>query len=133
MKKNVKYAMIGVMLLGLFTAACSIGKAVTSEFINSDPPWQDVDVTIWTATEHQMGIFVACLPSLRPVLDTVTGTSWKNLLSWTYSKRSISDSKQNEHEEFYTQRQQFEQLGSDVSDMLPLKHYKQVRDSTDAE
>ncbi|KAI4254521.1 MAG: hypothetical protein LQ352_003055 [Teloschistes flavicans] len=67
-----KIALAGVFSLGSFIIIISIVRLVT--LVRADLPSLDIDwnfafVGVWTATEGNMAIVCACLPSLRPILS----------------------------------------------------------------
>ncbi|KAI9877447.1 MAG: hypothetical protein M1830_003869 [Pleopsidium flavum] len=75
MNARTKTALYIVMGLGLITAACAIGKSITSNFASDDPTYDFVPVEIWAAFEGNVGLFVACMPVLRPLFIKVLNGS----------------------------------------------------------
>ncbi|KAF2752118.1 hypothetical protein M011DRAFT_393212 [Sporormia fimetaria CBS 119925] len=60
-----------VFLLGIVATICSIFKTIELQALlkTQDPTWDGVDLTIWAATELNVGILVASLPPLRKQFD----------------------------------------------------------------
>ncbi|KAI9812642.1 MAG: hypothetical protein M1827_004631 [Pycnora praestabilis] len=74
--KRTKIALYIILLLGLITAACAIGKSVTSSFQSADLTYDFVPVEIWAGFEGNFGLTVACIPALRPLFARLLqGTS----------------------------------------------------------
>ncbi|KAM0793996.1 hypothetical protein BDR22DRAFT_877109 [Usnea florida] len=64
-----KITLTGIFLLGIFVCVISIIRISKVAVVNySDPTWRLVDVYLWTALENAVGIFSACLPTMRPLL-----------------------------------------------------------------
>ncbi|KAK0113334.1 hypothetical protein ONS95_013590 [Cadophora gregata] len=76
---KVKISIIGIMSLGLFASAAAIVRATalsnygkTGDFLRDS-----TDLTIWGATEVNVGIIAACLPCLKPVFKKILeSSSW---------------------------------------------------------
>jgi len=74
------------VLIFIRATACSVVKTIELSALRKtkDPTWDGVDLTIWSATELSVGIFIASLPPLRKQFDkmfsyilptTITGRS----------------------------------------------------------
>ncbi|KAI4240744.1 MAG: hypothetical protein L6R40_004989 [Gallowayella cf. fulva] len=68
--KAQKIGLTSVFILGIFVIGVSIARftfIIDLDLASPDITWNSVDVQIWTGVE----CYVACLPSLRPLLDLV--------------------------------------------------------------
>ncbi|CAF9942908.1 MAG: hypothetical protein ALECFALPRED_010215 [Alectoria fallacina] len=66
--KTQKVTLTGIFLLGVLVCAISIIRISKLASVNyDDPTWRLVDVYLWTALEISVGIFSACLPTMRPL------------------------------------------------------------------
>ncbi|KAI9705271.1 MAG: hypothetical protein M1820_005269 [Bogoriella megaspora] len=71
MDRKTKIGLSAIICLGLITAACSLGKAITTNFISEDPTFDTVPVEIWAGMEANLGLCVACAPTLRHLFGIV--------------------------------------------------------------
>ncbi|KAL8726561.1 MAG: hypothetical protein Q9181_005998 [Wetmoreana brouardii] len=70
-----KIALAGIFLLGGFIIIISILRLVSlvdTDLNSPDLDWNFAFVGVWAATEGNMAIVCACLPSLRPILTMIT-------------------------------------------------------------
>lgn len=65
---------------------CSVFKTIELSALKKtkDPTWDSVNLTIWSATELSVGIFIASLPPLRKVFDKM----FRKILPSTFMTRS---------------------------------------------
>jgi hypothetical protein len=68
--RRPKYALMGVLSLGLFVMVASIARlTMLNRYVGTqDITWYLVEFDIWTVWECSVGIICACAPTLRPLL-----------------------------------------------------------------
>ncbi|KAK7218014.1 hypothetical protein V2G26_006017 [Clonostachys chloroleuca] len=81
--RRTRITLIGILGLGVFACAAAFVKVgyLINYGRNGDFLWDSRDITIWTATELNIGIIAGSLPCLRPL--------FRRFLGSTYGKRSL--------------------------------------------
>ncbi|KAJ4299121.1 hypothetical protein N0V90_004365 [Kalmusia sp. IMI 367209] len=69
--KRTQWGLRMVFLFSIVATLCSIFKTVELRSITgtTDPTWSGVNLSIWSGSELQVGIFIASLPPLRKAFD----------------------------------------------------------------
>ncbi|MCJ1355675.1 MAG: hypothetical protein MMC33_005667 [Icmadophila ericetorum] len=70
---RVKLGICCLTGLGVFTAACAIGRTVlTSNVKGPDVSFDALNLTVWGVLEQTFAIIAACIPALRPLFISIT-------------------------------------------------------------
>ncbi|CZR54086.1 uncharacterized protein PAC_03969 [Phialocephala subalpina] len=71
--KRQKWALMGVLSLGIFVIFASIARIVSILRVSSDPDitWIIAEFDIWSVLECAIGIICACAPTIRPLLHKI--------------------------------------------------------------
>ncbi|KAB8221514.1 hypothetical protein BDV33DRAFT_202511 [Aspergillus novoparasiticus] len=64
-----KYLLYGILTFGFFIAGASIAKTVSIDWSPKDYTWDNAKMAPWASTEHQGGMIVGCLVTLRPLFQ----------------------------------------------------------------
>ncbi|KAB8265391.1 hypothetical protein BDV32DRAFT_116483 [Aspergillus pseudonomiae] len=64
-----KFVLYAILALGFFIAAASIVKTVSIDWSPKDYTWDNAKMAPWASTEHQGGMIVGCLVTLRPIFQ----------------------------------------------------------------
>ncbi|KAH7112095.1 hypothetical protein B0J11DRAFT_186942 [Dendryphion nanum] len=86
--RRTQWGLRVVFLLGLVATVCSIFKTIELSALRktTDPTWDGVNLTIWSATELSVGILIASLPPLRKQFDRM----FRLILPSTFQTKSKS-------------------------------------------
>ncbi|KAJ6067411.1 uncharacterized protein N7446_004448 [Penicillium canescens] len=77
-----KWVLTGVFLLGGFVCVVSILRIVSFDLSDvNDPTYTSIDPSTWSSVEQSLGIICACLPTLRPLIRRLLGSSVASLSS----------------------------------------------------
>ena len=89
MSFRTKVALCVLMGLGVFTAGCAVGKAITLRGVFADDStFGFTKPAIWAAVEQCVGIIIASVPALRPLFSNFLERSyscfsiWRHLFQW---------------------------------------------------
>ncbi|KAE8344382.1 hypothetical protein BDV24DRAFT_160524 [Aspergillus arachidicola] len=63
------YLLYGILTFGFFIAGASIAKTVSIDWSPKDYTWDNAKMAPWASTEHQGGMIVGCLVTLRPLFQ----------------------------------------------------------------
>ncbi|KAH6645466.1 hypothetical protein BKA67DRAFT_664540 [Truncatella angustata] len=76
MKKREKLGVALAMSLGIFAGAAAIVKTVLLPNLDAtDPSWDEVSLMLWAEAEGALTIIAASIPTLRPLLRRIWGTT----------------------------------------------------------
>ncbi|CAF9941740.1 hypothetical protein IMSHALPRED_002872 [Imshaugia aleurites] len=132
-----KSILTGIFLTAGFVCIVSIIRIVT--FSRADPAdftWNFVRVAIWSAVEPIVGIFGACLPSLRPLVTLLldsnayrsfAATTSRTFQTSTSSSVLKSNQSKSKHRESTTFARIEEQDGNAKTQRLPWRDQKGPR------
>ncbi|OQD83359.1 hypothetical protein PENANT_c017G11431 [Penicillium antarcticum] len=85
-----KWVLTGLFMLGGFVCVVSILRVTSFKLSDmNDPTYTSVDPSIWSSVEQSLGIICACLPTLRPLIRSLSRSSGP---STTSASSSSSDS-----------------------------------------
>jgi hypothetical protein len=78
MNRRTKMSLLAVLGLGVFVCAAAIIKVgyLVNYGKTGDWLWDSRNITIWTVVECNMGIMAGSLPTLKPVLKRVLGSTY---------------------------------------------------------
>ncbi|KAH8592454.1 hypothetical protein B0O99DRAFT_517559 [Bisporella sp. PMI_857] len=76
--RKTKLSLMGILSLGTFAASCSLVKLyyLTSYGRIGDFLWDSTYLTIWSATEVNVGITAASIPSMKPLFKSILGSTY---------------------------------------------------------
>ncbi|OQE29505.1 hypothetical protein PENSTE_c002G02241 [Penicillium steckii] len=71
-----KIILTGIFLLGSFVCVVSVLRIVSFDFTTlEDVTYVSVNPSTWSSIEQSVGVICACLPTLRPLVRTLYGSS----------------------------------------------------------
>ena len=75
---KTKLSVLGILSLGFFAASASLVKVyyLTGYGQFGDFLWDATPLTIWSATEVNVGIIAASIPSLKPLFKSILGSTY---------------------------------------------------------
>jgi hypothetical protein len=76
--RRTRISLIAILGLGVFACAAAVIKIgyIANYGKVGDFLWDSQDITIWTATETNIGIIAGSLPALRPLFKTFLGSTY---------------------------------------------------------
>ena len=91
MAHRQKYALMGIVMLGLFVVVAGIVRMVRVgttlnkyNTVGFDPSWDSYDVSIWTSVEIYVSLMCAAAPGIKPLISKIL----PKLLGSSYRSRS---------------------------------------------
>lgn len=87
---RTKLSVVGILSLGLFAASASLVKVyyLTGYGQFGDFLWDATPLTIWSATEVNVGIIAASIPSMKPLFKSILGTIYGKSAYGNYPQNS---------------------------------------------
>ncbi|KAG4025539.1 hypothetical protein MFRU_055g00120 [Monilinia fructicola] len=74
MPNNQKVVVLGLFVVGSFVCIVSLVRLIIISHLNlTDITWGLVDLDVWTCVESFSAVLCACLPSLKPIFNLMTG------------------------------------------------------------
>ncbi|MCJ1402370.1 hypothetical protein MMC11_005590 [Xylographa trunciseda] len=92
---------IGILMgLGVVAAACSIAKAVTVQgLFGIDYPWSVATPAMWSVLELHLGLMIATVPAIRPLLGNLFKLTKRSMYSFSEKLAHISGTGHDERDQ----------------------------------
>ncbi|MCJ1435657.1 hypothetical protein MMC27_005032 [Xylographa pallens] len=111
---------IGILMgLGVVAAACSIAKAITVQgLFGEDYPWSVAIPAMWSVLELKLGLMIATVPAIRPLLGNLLHLTRRSMHS--ISEKLVHHSSTDRDERVSSEQTIIPEQGNEIREMTRI-------------